>query len=1084
MRQAHLRMRIALRALYIFWVVAFLVQLTLPVASAQERASVSGTITDSSGAAIPGGLVHVTNVNTGVDKTAQTNSTGYYLVSDLVPGQYTVTAEVKGFKKATRPAFTLDVAQAAKVDLQLQVGDVTESVTVESAPPLLSTSDSTVGQVVGPVMMSELPLNDRNYLQLALISPGMGTQGKASFYNSALTDNSGAVIAGSAGEDRNSFSLDGADIKAYLINGSYVPSIDAIQEFKIETTPYSAELGTSPGAQILLVTKSGTDQFHGTAYEFLRNDKFDAKNFFDSPTAPIPELRKNQFGGALGGPIKKDKLFFFADYEGNIQRVGETFTATVPTLLQRQGIFTDIGQNIYNPLSTAACGSCSSGFSRTQFAGNTIPSSMINPAALYYAQNLFPAPTSPGLTNNFTGSDVDKINREQFNTRIDYTRPKDTIFGRFSFNNSTLNLARGTFGSGDFPGFGDNDVINTRDLVLADDHTFSPTTVLEVRVAFFRQFFHLLPKTFGTDINQKLGIEGVTPVEGFNTGISGYNNVNTNPYDPEFRADNQYTYNFKLTKVAGKHSITFGAEYDRWQVFMDAAPSFPQGLFSFAGTLTANPNNPNASGNGFADFMLGYPTFATVQTGDSGGYMFRSNARWYFNDQWRVTPNLTINLGIRWEYDGPFSEKYNRLSNFDPSTGQLIVAGRNGVSSSANVQSDWNNFAPRFGFSWALPGHQSTVLRGGYGIFYDVIQENNTEQTRTNPPFSSFPFFNFPGNQLTSVPTLQIQNVFSPANESFSPPSIEGIDEHLKLGYQQQASLGFQQQFGSSFVVEADYNWQKNTKFATGRNLDATIGHGTFFYPYPQFSSITYYTNIEYGNYNALLVRAEKRLSKGLSAITAFTWSKFLDNVSVGDAAGAYNDPGFQNPYCFSCDYGPSAYDFRHRFVQSVVYDFPGATGSSLLKNITGGWEISAIFTYQGGFPITPLSSAGTSEVVGASDRPNVIPGVPLYLPQNHDPSQWYNPAAFEVAPIDQYGNAGKGILIGPNLFNLDCALMKTIRFRERYGLQLRGEVFNTVNHPNFANPSNNAVNTASAGSITSTANTSRQIQISARLSF
>ncbi len=646
-------------------------------------------------------------------------------------------------------------------------------------------------------------------------------------------------------------------------------------------------------------------------------------------------------------------------------------------------------------------------------------------------------------------------------------------------------MPSGTFGSGDFPGFGDNDVINTRDFVLADDHTFNPTTVLEVRLSYFRQYFDLLPKTFGSDINQKLGIQGVLPVEGFNTGISGYNNVNTNPYDPEFRADNQYEYNFKLTKIAGSHSFSMGADYARWQVFMNAAPSYPQGYFSFNGTLTADPNNPNGSGNGFADFLLGYPTFAQVQSGDSGGYMFRSNARWFFNDQWRVTSNLTINLGIRWEYDGPFSEKYNRLSNFDPSTGQLIVAGRNGVSSTANVQSDWRDYAPRFGFAYALPGHRSTVLRGGYGIFYDVLQENNTEQTRTNPPFASFPFFNFPGNSLDAVPTLPLQNVFGPnAGVSVGLPSIEAIDEHLKLGYQQQASLGFQQQFGSAFVVEADYNWQKNTKFATGRNLDATIGHGTFLYPYPQFSSITYLTNIEYGNYNALLVRAEKRLSKGLSAVTAFTWSKNLDNISVGDAADAPGDPGFQNPYCFSCDYGPSSSDFRHRFVQSVVYDIPGLSRSGLLKTITGGWEISGIFTYQGGFPITPLSSAGTSEVVGANDRANVIPGVPLYLSQNQDPSQWFNPAAFAVAPVGQYGNAGKGIIIGPNLIDLDFALVKNVQFRERYKLQLRGEVFNAANHPNFANPYDNAVNTGAAGAINLTATTSRQIQIGAKLNF
>ena len=1052
-------------------------------APAQERGSISGTVTDPSGAAVPGVSVQIIDTRTNVIRATTTNSVGYYIVGELIPDPYTVVVEARGFKKATRPEFTLDVAQAARVDIALEVGDVSESVSVNAAPPLLAASEAAVGQVIGPQMMTQLPLNDRNYLQLALISPGTGTYGKSSFYNGALTDDAGSIISGSAGEDRNAFSLDGADIKSYLINGSYVPSIDAVQEFKIETTPYSAELGTSPGAQILLVTKNGTNQVHGSAYEFLRNSDFDAKNYFDNPGLPIPELRKNQFGATIGGPIIKDKLFYFGNYEGTIERVGETFFGTVPTLLERQGNFTEIGQNIFNPFTTAVCSTCSNGYSRTQFAGNIIPASLISPVSQYYVQNLFPLPTSPGLINNYAANDVDRISRHQFNTRIDYSRAKDSIFGRFSFNNSTLSLAKGTFNSGALTGFGDNDVINTRDVVVGDDHTFNPTTVLTLRVSFFRQFFNLLPKTLGDDVNSKLGIQGTLGSEPFNTGIAGISNPGENPYDPEFRADNQYGYSGKLQKIAGSHSLTFGAEFDRWQVFMNAAPSFPQGQFNFDGTLTADPNNPGGSGNAFADFLLGYPVSAQVQSGDSGGYMLRSNARWFFNDQWRVTPNLTLNLGVRWEYDGPFYEKYNRLSNFDPSTGQLIIAGRNFVSRTANVHSDWNNYAPRFGFAYALPGHRDTVLRGGYGIFYDVLQENNTEGTRTNPPFSSFPFY-FLSGSLTATPTVPIQNVFG-VNSGANPPapSIEAFDEHLKLGYQQQASFGVQHQFGSTFVVEADYNWQKNTKFATFRNLDSPLQHGTFLLPYPQYSYITYLTNIEYGNYDALLVRAEKRLSAGLSLITAFTWSKNLDNISTGDAAGAPGDPGFQNQYCFHCDYGPSASNFGHRFVQSVVYDVPSLGQNALLKNLVGGWELSGIFTYQGGFPVTPLISGDNSETLTYADRPNVIPNVPLYVAGNHDPAQWFNPAAFELAPLGQFGNAGKGIIRGPNLIDLDFALMKNIHVREHYQLQLRGEAFNIANHPNFASP-NPYINTPSAGSIGSTTTTSRQIQIGAKLTF
>jgi hypothetical protein len=330
--------------------IALLLLASIAPGLAQERGSIFGTVSDSSGAAVPGATIQVYAATTSVTRTTTTNSAGYYIVGDLIPDQYSVTAEGKGFKKTNQPPFKLDVAQAARIDLRLEVGDVTESVSVQAAAPLLATSDATVGQVIGPVMMSQLPLNDRNYLQLALISPGTGTYGKSSFYNSALTDDAGAIISGSAGEDRNAFSLDGADIKSYLINGSFVPSIDAVQEFKIETTPYSAELGTSPGAQILLVTKNGTNQLHGSAYEFLRNSDFDAKNYFDNQSLPIPELRKNQFGGTIGGPIVKDKLFYFGNYEETNERVGETFFGTVPTLLERQGNFTEIGPKYFQSL--------------------------------------------------------------------------------------------------------------------------------------------------------------------------------------------------------------------------------------------------------------------------------------------------------------------------------------------------------------------------------------------------------------------------------------------------------------------------------------------------------------------------------------------------------------------------------------------------------------------------------------------------------------------------------------------------------------------------------------------------------------
>jgi hypothetical protein len=1058
--------------------------LAVAVSWGQQQATLSGIIRDPTGAVIPGAAVRATNVNTQVVLTAETNSTGYYVVGNLIPGTYTMQVQKAGFKTALRSMLTLEVAQSATVDFVLELGQTSQEVSVHATAPLVEKTDATVGGVIGPTAMVELPLNGRNYFNLAELSPGVTSYGLRSFYSSAINDYGTSFNSGSAGEDRNGFTLDGADIEAHFINGSYVPSIDAVQEFKIETTPYAADLGTTPGAQILLVTKGGTDQFHGDAYEFLRNSSVNAYNYFDNPSLPIPELRKNQFGATLGGPIIKDKLFFFGSFEGQRERIGETFFGTVPTTLMRQGIFTEVSTPIFNPFSTQACATCSSGVSRQAFAANAIPANLISSVSSGYLQSQFPMPTSPGIANNFAANSVDRNSRNQTNARIDYTRPKDTIFGRFSFNNSDLYAARQTFGGGSLPGFGDNDVITTTNLTAADAHTFNPTTILQVQASYFRMWYDLLPQQLGNDVNSQLGIQGVRPNEPFIAGVAGVTNPGSDPWIPEFRADNQYSYVAKLSKVVGKHTFHAGGEFDRWQVFMNAAPAYPEGEFSFDGSFTKDPNNTSNTGIGFADFLLGYPVFAQSQSGDSGGYMFRTNVRWWVNDDWRVTPRLTLTLGVRYEYDGPFTEKYDRLSNFDPATGELIIAGRNGVSASGGVQRDLNNLAPRIGFAYSLPGHPGTVLRGGYGVFYDVEQENCCEGTRTNPPFSSFPQF-LGGNTTQELPTISIQDALSPTRTTPATPYIQALDLHLQNGYQQQASFGIQHQFGSNVVAEVDYNWQKNTKFFASRNLDAPLQHGTFVLPYPQYSGITYLSNLEYGNYDALLARLEKRFSHGFTSITSFTWSKYLDNVTAGNAAGAPGDPGFQNPYCFSCDYGPSASDYEKRFVQSWVYKVPAPDWkSAFARNAIGGWEVSGIFTAQSGFPVTPRISFDNSETETYADRPDRVLGVPIFPAGTRNPSQWFNPAAFAVAPPLEFGNAGKGIISGPGLIDFDAALMRNFRLTERFNLQVRAEGFNLPNHPNFADPFPDIDIPSVAGSITSTTTTSRQLQFALKLIF
>src|SRR2546425_8746654 len=400
------------------------VSLSAPAAWSQATGSILGTITDTSSALVVGAKVIATNVNTNVSHAAITNGAGYYQIDNLIPGEYTVATEMAGFKKAIRSKFELQVAQSARVDLALEVGEVSQSVEISAVAPLLNTTDAVVGQVVGVRDTRELPLNGRNYLQLAALVPGTAQYGLRSFYNSGLTDNQGSVIAGGAGEDRNEVTLDGVGVKSYMINVAYVPSIDGIREFKVETDPYSPDLGRSAGAQIRLESKSGTNQFHGTLFEYLRNSSLDAKNYFDRRDAPIPQFQQNQFGGSLGGPIKRDKLFFFFNYEGFRSRRGQTIFGTVPTPLMKQGIFTEEGRRIFDPLTTRTDPSNPARTLRDAFPSNAIPASRFNAVSAFFAKNLYPDPTGAGFLSNYATSAKDRTQRDQVNARLDYN-PSD-----------------------------------------------------------------------------------------------------------------------------------------------------------------------------------------------------------------------------------------------------------------------------------------------------------------------------------------------------------------------------------------------------------------------------------------------------------------------------------------------------------------------------------------------------------------------------------------------------------------------------------------------------------------------------------
>ncbi len=1054
----------------------------VPSAWGQATGSILGTVSDTTGGVIVGARVSATNAGTNVSREAVTNHAGYYQIDNLLPGEYVVNTEMAGFKKAVHSKFELQVAQAARLDLALEVGETSQSVEVAAAAQLVNTVDASVGHVVGVRETRELPLNGRNYLQLAALVPGTAQYGLRSFYNSGLTDNQGSVISGGAGEDRNEVTLDGVGVKSYMINVAYVPSIDGIREFKVETDPYSPDLGRSAGAQIRLESKSGTNLYHGTLFEFLRNSSLDAKNYFDRKDVPIPQFQQNQFGGSLGGPIKRNKLFFFFNYEGFRARKGQTIFGTVPTPLMKQGIFSEEGRRIFDPLTTRPDPATPGRTLRDPFPNNTIPSIRFNAVSDFFAKNLYPNPTGPGFISNYATSAKDRTQRDQINARLDYNpREKDTLFARFSFNDSTLYQARGIFNQGSLPGFGDDFISGTRNIVLSDVHTFNPTTVLEGKASYYRNFPSLTPEQLGNDVNARLGVKGVRQNEPLNPGVSGFNNPASNPFAPEFFAANQFQYVLNLTKVLNKHTLKGGGEYNRLQLF-EVAPRYPQGLFNFTGDFTGDPTATlGSTGRPFADFLLGFPVSGQTIRGDTAGQLFRNMWSWYFLDSWRATSNLTLTLGLRYEFTGNPFDKYDRISNFDPTRG-LLIAGKNGVNRST-IDSDLNNFAPRFGFNYHFPGAK-TSIRGGYGIFYDILQMNVFNAVRANVPFTEFRNFNV-DNPIAKIPPVGIQEVFGEGNSQPPVPSLSNFDTHLRQGYLQRTSLNIARQFGADLVADVGYAREKKTKFVGGRDLNAPVALGTFLRPYPQYLGLGQNTNLQDGDYHALLAKLEKRFSKGLSFLASYTYAKAIDNVSSGTGGiGAPGDAGFQYAYCFSCNRGRGASDNRQRFVLSGVYELPFLkTAEPLVKAIAGGWQLSGIFAAQSGFPFTPVIAGDNALAGTGGQRPNRILGADPFSSGTRVPQRWFDGRAYEVAPRGQFGNSGKGILDGPGLVNVDIGLMKSFAIRENTRLQFRAEFFNLGNHPNFA-PPNATVNSTSVGIISSTVTEARQIQFGLRLDF
>ncbi len=1095
-----------LRSLFIFACRAtvFVVLLTgLSIAGHAQSslATIAGIVTDSQGAAVPGSKITATNRSTGVATTVAANGTGVYSIPNLPIGEYSVAVEHDGFNRFIDTKVVLSTGQVFGLNAALQPGAISQSVTVQDEHAELETRSSEVGQIIESKSVSELPLGNRTSMNIISLTGG-----------AVFIDSANYSLAG--GRTKSSMTwLDGGsgqNIRIGIGTAEVSPPVDAVQELGIVTNNYSAEYGGSAGGIIVQTTKSGTNQFHGTLYEFLRNDAFDAPGYFAATTNGVkqkPMLRYNVYGGTIGGPIIRDRTFFFFGFEGSRQRTGSNVTLTVPTLLERNGDFSKSGNTIYDPSTTKTVGGTTT---RTQFPNNKIPTAQIDPIALKLL-SYYPLPTTSGAANNFSANDVANSNTKFFIARVDHILTQnDRIAARYIFTNG-LTSNKSVYpdrGADPFQPTISQDNIGYGQWL----HTFSPTVVNDLRFTFETRINHTLTNGIGGDYPAKLGLTGVSQNAFPYFSPSGFSPIGSSSQERRQYPINQYQLVDDVSLVRGRHSIKFGVELRR-SMDHEVNLSTASGSFTFGTQPTGQPGL-SSTGNGLASFLVGFPTaFSLAQTDPV------TRTSWYLvgfaQDDFTISPALTLNLGLRWETDTPIKDENNKMNGFD-ATAINPVSGTPGVVKFMGVNgfrttpydTDLNNLAPRLGFAWQ-PFHSGrTVVRGGFGYFF-AHPFDAGQPASAALGFSVSGALNTPDNGITApfylrngVPPLSTTG--APHDDSFgavpvgatATTAVSYFDPRHRTGYAQQFNLGIQHQLPGSFVLEISGIGNIAHKLAgSNQNINqiapsvlSAAHHAQSDRPFPQFSSVSLVApSIGNSNYFAGMVQLQKRFSHGFNINTTYTFSKFLnDNDGSGATVGADNGV-YSNYYNRYADYGPSSNDIRHQFVFSSVYELPFGPhrtylNRGIVSNVIGGWTLGNVTRLYSGAPFTVVTQTNsTAAFSSGNQRANVI-GNPKLPGGQRSPLQWFNTAAFAQPANYTFGNEGRNSLRGPGFANLDFSLIRNVNFTESKYLQIRGEFFNALNHTNFQTPQS-TFGTSTFGTIKS-ANAARQIQIGARIVF
>ena len=1187
----------------------------------QATGSFSGTVTDKSGSAIAGASVKVTSQATGTVRETQTDDTGHYIINLLPVSIYTIRVEFKGFQPVESRDNRLQVDEQRELDFSMTLSTVSTSVEVNAEAVAVETTNPSLGQVITSQEVAQLPLNGRDFVQLATLTPGATAETNPnSFFTSAASSEVAArgpfsLSVGGSRPNSTDWLIDGIDNNELTAGGiAILSSIDDIQEFKVLTYSYSAEYGTRAGPTVLLTTKSGTNDFHGSLYEFLRNTALDARSFFSFSPSGQPTTEKfnlNQFGGSIGGPIRKNKTFFFVDGEQKYQRHGIAFTGLVPTAAMRSGDFSadnfgnpQSGIVIANPYMAGASTTpnapnntpnvpnnniyfqCAPGTNTPmplvsvttgqQYQGqpcNVVPSALLNPISQAMI-NLYPAPnvTSNKGSFNFADAPVRSLDETKFDIRLDQNISNaDNVFARFSYDQA-VSYVPGGGGVGSFAeasAFGSNQGIqnHARNIAIGETHIFSPTLVNQLNFGYNRIFDYITSQGTGTCASAKLDIIGAnlgcntlganakcTP-GAYSCGLvstlmtAGYWSLGDRGYTPFQGGTNIFNVNDSLDIIHGKHDfkVGFNIRDNQMNVGTEAFQDgfwIPGAIGNFTGY---SATGVSVQGNPQADFLLGLVGVSEHDQTFNGPVTGR---RWkiyrpFVQDDWRVTRDLTLNLGIAWDLTTPITEVDNRMANYDPYKAELLIAGQNGVSNSANVQRNWTAFEPRLGFAYKILGSAKTVLRGGYAIYHDSAWSMGAQGLWQNPPYfaegdtfglaqqSGIPGVGcafataycatIPGGLAVTGASINSFPLFpTPPSASTFTGTFFWQPENFKLAKVQQFNINVEHQLPANIVLTVGYAGARgNHILVAGNDINTGSGglvcgpgvigcnaNGTPYVPpfsapgspgTPLSNAVLVFGDYGKTTYDSLQIKAETKSTRyGIYALIGYTYSNTYDNGLSDGLGSLLSAPYFPLPNWQKYDWAASQIDVHNSFTASVIYDLPfgrgkkfGANWNNVTNSLLGNWQLTLIEKITSGFPdplIDSVNSSGVSFNNGGNgnnfNRPDQVAGCNTYV-GNHGPQQQYiNPACFPAAPSGQLGNASRVPVFGPDFVNTDFSVIKQFALPwENMGLNFRAEFFNLFNHAQFGLPVAD-ISAPGFGEVNSTVNNPRLVQFALKLTF